>query len=1133
MIRLLISLSLLLGAGTLRAAQHTGSVRAADQFLPGATVTARQGGAKVTTATDDQGRYALDLTPGVWRVRVELFGFEPAERDVEMPFEGATSWDWTLEVKEREFEITLDTLSAMAEAAPPILSLALPVPPDAPPSTPAAVAEPVVLAVAKPVPVVAGKGKGKKAPAGPGFQSLSLTATPEGEAVRAAAEAAESTTEAEGPAVEAFLVSGSVSAGLETSHAQNEKAMRGEAQDKGASGFAGSANPSLASIFGGGEDGGMGGKTRVGGGAAKGIPARYTKSTRKSGNAKRRTTSFGNKKKDNDGLHGSLSFSLRNSAMDSRPYSLTGQTVDKPTYARSTMSATVGGPLRIPKIIDSDTTFVYFTYSGSRARNPYNATSTLPSEAERSGDFSQSVARWPVQIYDPTNHQPFAGNILPVSRIDSAALGLLRFMPLPNQTGRVQNYQYVTSYAYNSDTYGARVNQPLSRMDRTNFNFNLTQRSYSNPQALGFRDSYDTGGFSASAGWSHTFAPRFINNVTWSFSRSRNDVLPHFAYSENVADELGISGTSDEAINFGPPNLSFTNFGALSDASAALRRDQTSSVSDNVTLVVKKRHNLGMGFSFRRQQINSRVFSNARGSFSFSGLMTSAFDAKNNPLPGTGYDFADFLLGFPQSSSIRFGSENTYFRSSVWSGWFTDDWRLRPGLTINAGVRYEYFAPFTEKQGRMANLDVHPYFLGVAVVTPGDTGPYTGEFGPGLVDPDKNNFSPRLGIAWRPFPKKSMHVRAGYGVFFNGSIYSNFPTRMASQPPFAKTASLSTSTSRRLTLANGFAAAPQTTITNSYAVNRFYKVGYAQTFNVSVTQNLPHALVIELGYQGTKGTRLDIQRLPNRAAPGNPLTAEQRRQIGNAVGFTYEDSNGNSILHSAQARLTRRFQKGLSASALYTFGKSIDNVSTFGGGGTTVAQNDTNLHDERGLSSFDQRHNLSSTWVLTSPVGRGGLLRNGGWRAKALQDWTVSGSLNYVSGVPFTARVLGNLANSGGTGAIGSGRADADPGASILAGGDYRFFNQDAFLIPPSGRYGNAGRNTIPGPSRFWINASIGRAFKLGDGRRTIEARADTYNSTNYVSFTGLGTVINASNYGLPTATLPMRSMTFTLRYRF
>jgi hypothetical protein len=296
-----------------------------------------------------------------------------------------------------------------------------------------------------------------------------------------------------------------------------------------------------------------------------------------------------------------------------------------------------------------------------------------------------------------------------------------------------------------------------------------------------------------------------------------------------------------------------------------------------------------------------------------------------------------------------------------------------------------------------------------------------------------------------------------------------------------------------------------------------------------VQGNLPHALVLDVGYLGTKGTRLDVQRQPNRAAPGSPLTAEQRRQIGNATGFTFDTSQGNSIYHALQVRFMRRFQKGVSANLQYNWSKSIDNVSTYGGGGVVVAQNDRDLHAERGLSSFDARHSLTSSFVFTSPVGEYGLLRGNGWKTKALANWTLSGAVTASSGTPLTARVLGNLANSGGTGAVGSGRADAS-GLPVQGG---RFFNLAAYTIPPPGRFGNAGRNTIPGPGRFFLNANFGRSFRLGDGRRTVELRIDGNNLLNNVSYTGIGTVVNAINYGLPTAAMPMRSMTSTLRFKF
>ena len=241
-------------------------------------------------------------------------------------------------------------------------------------------------------------------------------------------------------------------------------------------------------------------------------------------------------------------------------------------------------------------------------------------------------------------------------------------------------------------------------------------------------------------------------------------------------------------------------------------------------------------------------------------------------VPNTGYDFADFLLGRPQSSTVRFGDTSTYFRSTVYNAFAVDDWRVKTNLTINMGLRYEFFTPYSEKYDHIANLDIAPGFTAVAGVTPGQVGPYSGTFPAGLVNPDKNNFSPRIGMAWHPFPKHSTMIRAGYGLFFNGSVYNLFPSRLAAQPPFAATASLVTSTSDPLFIQNGFATAPTTAITNTYAVDRNYRVGYVQTWSFSIQQTLPHNLTLESSYLGTKGTRLDIQISPNTALPGSPLT---------------------------------------------------------------------------------------------------------------------------------------------------------------------------------------------------------------------------------------------------------------------
>ncbi len=829
------------------------------------------------------------------------------------------------------------------------------------------------------------------------------------------------------------------------------------------------------------------------------------------------------------GIRGSLFYSLHNSALDARPFSLTGQVVEKPSYAQSRFGVVVGGPLMIPKLVRSRRTFFFFTYSATRGRNPYHAVSTLPTPLERQGDFSQPAARMPLAIFDPISRTPFPENRIPAIRIDPAARGLLPFIPLANQPGLVQNYQYVTSVGNNSYNLGLRLNRGLSQRDRVDLNTNVQLRDSSSAQLYGFRDANDGLGLSVSTGWTHTFTRSTINNLRWNFSRNRNEVLPFFAFGPNVAAALGITGVSAEAINYGPPNLVFTNFGGLSDASPLLRRDQTAGISEGLTLV-RGPHNLTVGGDYRRMQLNTRTDQNARGTFTFTGLATSAFQDQGQPLPGTGFDFADFLLGLPQSSSVRFGDSNTYFRAAAWSAYAQDDWRVRPNLTWILGLRYEFFEPFHEKYDRIANLDLSPLRNAVAVVTPGQVGSFTGRFPEALMDPDKNNFSPRLALTWRPLARRQFLVRAGYGIFYNGAIYSQFPSRLAAQPPFADTATLSTSLGHPLTLQNGFTSAPSQTVKNSYGVDRQYRVGYAQTWNFSVQQTLPHSLILELGYLGTKGTRLDIQRLPNRAAPGSPLTAEERRQIGNAVGFTWDTSDGNSIYHAAQVRFARRFSRGVSANVLYTFSKSIDNASTLGGGAAVVAQNDQDLRAERGLSSFDQRHTLSLSYILSSPVSdTGKLLAGSPWAVRLLRDWSVSGGVTASSGTPFTARVLGNQADTGGTGAIGSGRADATGEPSDAGPG---FFNPAAFALPRPATFGNAGRNTIDGPNRLSLDLSLSRSFRIDD-RRRVELRVDSQNFTNRVGFTGLGTVVNASNYGWPTATAPMRTVTSTLRLRF
>jgi len=776
----------------------------------------------------------------------------------------------------------------------------------------------------------------------------------------------------------------------------------------------------------------------------------------------------------------------------------------------------------IPKILNWQRASFYFTYQGTQSRNPYSQVSSVPTAAERGGDFSAL----PNIIYDPLNATPFPNNMIPLSRFNPASAGLLQYFPSPSYSGLVQNYRNVTSTPNNNNNVGIRLNAPLTNKDRLTFNIQYQNRDANTEQLFGFRDSTTGYGLSAAAGWSHSFGRRFNNSANLTFSRNVTIGDPYFAYSTDIAAELGITGTSQLPINYGPPNLSFTNFGSLSDSASTSTHNVTYNFTDNITYVLKKKHNLTFGYLFRRLQQNSLSNQNARGSFSFSGLLTSELNSNGQPVTGTGYDFADFLLGLPQSSSVRFGNNPIYFRSWATSAWAQDDFRISRGLSFNFGLRYEYFAPYTELYNHLANLLISPDFTSVSVATAGASVLPTS-----LVRSEKTNFSPRFGYAYRPFPKHSLQFRGGYSIFYSGSPYGTIASSMATQPPFATTATLSTSVTNPLTLENGFATSPSQTVTNTYAINPNYKLGYAQTWSFAIQNTLPHAVVVELEYIGTKGTDLGVVEAPNEAVGSSLATAQQNLKIANATGFTYQTYGANSIFNAGQTRITRRFQRGISATALYTFSKSIDDASSFTGTGGNVAQFINNWGLERGLSSFDQRHNLSTTFLASSPVGVHGMMRNGGWKTAALAGWMFSGTFSATSGTPMTAQIGGNLSSTGGNGALANPRAQAT-GLPIEAAG-YPYFNLQAFTTPPAGQFGNAGVDTIPGLFHTSLNASLNRAFRFGDTRRQLQLRLSATNALNHVVITNIGTTVNSNMYGLPTGASATRAVTLLLRFSF
>lgn len=810
---------------------------------------------------------------------------------------------------------------------------------------------------------------------------------------------------------------------------------------------------------------------------------------------------FGNNRRGPRSLYnGSLGLILNNAVLDARAFSLTGQDTPKPAYSRLQGLISFGGPIKIPGLIHRNGPNFTVNYQWTRNSNANTQTGLVPTLAQRSGDFSSFAGA----IVDPVTRAPFAGNLIPLSRISPQARELLNLYPLPNFEGDSRyNYQVPIVSGLHQDDLQTRANKQIRR-NYFSGNFAWQSTRSDTPNLLGFLDTGGISGINAGFSYRRTFSPRSFLTAGYQYSRLTTRVTPYFANQRNVSGEAGIAGNNQESVNWGPPALQFSRgISAVSDAQASLARNQTSGISLD-SFLSRGRHNIMSGLNVKRQQFNVLSQQDPRGSFAFTGA-------------AAGNDLAGFLLGTPDTASIAYGNADKYLRATIYESFINDDWRVNPGLTINAGVRWEYWSPVNEKYGRLVNLQIAPRGIGgFGVASP---------VASLLPRPDRNNFAPRVAFSWRPLPASSMVIRGGYGVYFDTSVYQPIAMQMAQQAPLSRSARVENSAASPLTLANGFETALQAAAAPTFAVDPNFRIGYAQTWQLSIQRDLPAGLQMVATYSGSKGTRAQQEILPNTFPEGvvNPcLTC--------TAGYTYLASNGNAIRHAGQIQLRRRLRSGLTANLNYTFSKSIDNASLGGKNQTIsyyIAQNWLDLAAERGLSNFDQRHLLTGMIQYTTGMGlRGGALTSG-WKAALFKEWTLGSQITAGSGLPLTPVYFSAVR---GTGVTGSIRPDYT-GASLYDAPAGLFLNPAA-VAAPVGRWGNAGRNSITGPSQFVLNASFGRTFRSTE-RVSMDLRIDAANALNRVTYPSWNTIAGSAQFGLPMSANPMRSVQAIVRMRF
>jgi len=863
--------------------------------------------------------------------------------------------------------------------------------------------------------------------------------------------------------------------------------------------------------------------------------------------------------------HGSLYFSDDNDVFDAAPFAINGTPSEKASYNQAHFGATIGGPLSIPKIYNGGTkTFYFVNYNGTRADNPVDTFSTVPTMLEREGNFSQSTLPdgSPVQIFAPSSvpagcpvapGQQFPGNVIPAACISAAnvkaAATLLPFIPVPNATvpNSPLNFHFVSSGQNDTDSLNLRLIHTFGpgggagfggrggggggggggnrrRRNGQSINFTLNY-SRNNSQTIGAFPSLNgtsgSQGLNAAAGYSLNHGHLF-NLLRFNYNHLHTSTSNLYAFVNDIEGTAGITGVSTDPFDWGLPRLSFSDLASVADPSARRALNQTYTVSDTLGWSHGK-HTFRFGGDYRRILQDFRADQNARGGFTFTGFATAEQGA-NGPVTGTGFDFADFLLGLPQLTSLQSGTTAYNFSANSFDLYAQDEWKARANLTIQAGVRYEYQGPYTEGNDQIVNLDFVPSLSCVEPVFTGGIGQCTGQhYSDSLVNPDRNDFAPRIGIAWKPVSK--MVVRAGYGINYNLAQYGTFIQELAFQPPFAVTATNTADLCPGITLTVGFPSCPTSSVTNNYAVDPNYKLGYVQLWNLDVQTELPHNVVMNVGYNGAKGTDLNIVEAPNRTAIGVVNPAVQP--------FEFETSDGNSTYNGLSVRVRKRLQSGLAVNGVYVYSKSIDDASSIGGGAVVVAQNAADISAERGLSSFDQRHKFTGSWIYELPFGEGKKhLQSGPW-SHILGGWLWSGDWTFATGTPLSPQIVGSFTevNSGTSGTL---RPNVVPGQPITLPnqGLAEWFNTAAFVAPPSGQFGDAGRNSIPGPGTILFDMAVSKTFQFKEGR-TLEFRATGSNIFNHVNFAGVNTNLNSPTFGQVVSVGGMRRVTLLARFRF
>ncbi len=880
-------------------------------------------------------------------------------------------------------------------------------------------------------------------------------------------------------------------------------------------------------------------------------------------------------------FHGSLWEFLRNDKLDAADYFQNANAQPQAPFKQNQFGASAGG--RIIK----DKTFFFADYEGTRIRQGVPETGyTVPTLAERNSgytDFSDLIAlqtgsrtdalgrTYPLgTVFDPATtravpgggyvRDPFAGNIIPAGRLDPNAIKLLNLMPAPTQPGLNNNFNVNRNSTTDVNQFDIRIDEYVSSKDQVfgRYSWSKTPSFLPGPftgfaDGGGFNDgnqNVDTQG--AALSYTHAFNPTLVNEVRVGFNREHTSrVQPFGNNTSNIPAQFGIEGIQQGPGNGGLPYLGISGLSQLGSAEWLIsdRYSNTIQFTENLNKVYRN-HTFKGGFEAQSIYFPWEAPPYSRGEFDFNGQYTSVVNQPDGSVgraqflltpaavPGLG---GTLLGGANQVQASNFGGVAA--QRSYYGAYFQDDWKMSSKLTLNLGLRWDWFSPTGERYGAQANFVPGPPNGGAEYIIPAtrQNNPplspsftqllakdgiglkYTNAYGSGLSQVQKNNFAPRFGFAYQATQR--LVVRGGYGIFFGAfenrggypSLGYNYPFQYTFSYPSADTISPTVFPNGTIaTLENGLSSVPLNPVdvnANGLALRGIqfhYKTSYVQSYNFTLEYQLTHSDALTAGYVASLsrhletfvGTNLQTVLLPPGQNPQNYVPFPDF-----ARGSPYADTIGTANYHSLQTKYQHRFSKGLDMLVSYTYSKTLTDAGDALSNGTLGgfrAPGIVGVQYDYGLAAFDIRNALSASGTYDLPYGKGRQFTSANRIAEFfLGSWSTNFILTLDDGQPQTINCTTTTGAGTGCYALYTGQNPYTSRDNVA-----HFYNAAAFTDPPVvtqiGQTNllplGGGPTQVTGPPIRRLDFSIFKAFPLSETMR-FEFRAESFNLTNTPSF--------------------------------